>query len=269
MRQEVPVVFATSASLLFALASIIRIERKMRIVGETKLDFWLDNNRPKIILWYMICLLLFGSVSKDAIWTTGEIKDILTLEWTIWGLSITIFLVWNILIIDYLRKKRPVELEESEYFHHYQELKEKQSFAQEVDSTWSSVVLLSINLILLLFSSSLVYIQHVPESVFTQNILKCSFFFSTNTIVSLFFDMLKPLLADKKTLKADNQVTKKELDAALAGDFVHMFLAEMVKQIHNMSELSEEEQKQLSIQFLESFKADLLGRAKTTKSDKN
>lgn len=269
MRQEVPVVFATSASLLFALASIIRIERKMRIVGETKLDFWLDNNRPKIILWYMICLLLFGSVSKDAIWTTDEIKDILTLEWTILGLSITIFLVWNILIIDYLRKKRPVELEESEYFHHYQELKEKQSFAQEVDSTWSSVVLLSINLILLLFSSSLVYIQHVPESVFTQNILKCSFFFSTNTIVSLFFDMLKPLLADKKALKADNQVTKKELDAALAEDFVHMFLAEMVKQIHNMSELSEEEQKQLSIQFLESFKADLLGRAKTTKSDKN
>lgn len=222
----------------------------------------MNNNWPKILLGYIILILFISSVTKNVIWTVDEIQDVLTLEWTIFGLSLTIFLVWNVIIVDYLKKKKPQEAEKPDYIQQYELLKEKQSFSQEVESTFSKTILLSINLFILLISSTLVYIEQSAETLFTQILVRCAFFFSTNTIISFFFDMLKPLKADKDNLKKTSQVSMKELDTAMTGAIIHTLFNEGVKQINASSEYSDEAKKHLSTLYVNTMRDVLLEIAK-------
>ena len=229
---------------------------------ETKLGFWIDNNWPKVFLGYTILLLFLASVTRNKTWTTDNVNDILTIEWTIFGLSLTIFLVWNVIIVDYLKKKKPQEAKKPDYIQQYELLKEKQTFSQEVESTFSKIILLSINLIILLISSTLVYIEQSAETLFTQISVRCAFYFSTNTIISFFFDMLKPLKADKDNLKKTSQVSMRELDTAMTGAVIHTLFNEGVRQINASSEYSDEEKKQFSTLYVNTMRDVLLEIAK-------
>ena len=91
---------------------------------------------------------------------------------------------------------------------------EKHDFSQEVEVTYSAIILLTINLLLLLISTSLIYISAKPNSILTQNILRCSFFLTTNSIVGLFLDILKPLKKEKTEMLKNNTVTKSEINTA-------------------------------------------------------
>ena len=259
-------VIASLSGIALSIIVVVCIALRRKKVGESKVGFWFSNNSPKLILGYFLLLLFLESVTADAIWTADELNDILTLEWTIFGLSLTIFLVWNVLIVDYLKKKRPVETESLQFLQKYRLLLERQSFSQEVELTFSTIVFLSINLILLLVSSSLLFIVHKPESLITQNFIRCAFFFSTNTIVSLFFDILKPLKKDKDDLKAGNRVTKGELDAALGGTLLQTIIETEIEQISKLENITDEEKKLLTVRCLEEWK-DAITKAKKPESE--
>ena len=254
---------------VFSLFNALIVAKKIRTLKVSKVGFWLDTNYPKIILGYIILLLFMGSITEKTIWTASEINDVLSIEWTIFGLSLTIFLVWNVLIVDFLQKKQPISTENPDYFQKYALLLEKQSFSQEVETTFSTTVLLSINLVLLLLASMFVYIVHKPEMLLSQNVVCCAFYFSINTIISLFFDLLKPLKADKDKLKKQNQVSKEELDTAQMGAFVHTLFSEGVKQINESNKYSEDEKKQLSALYVEVMRDALLEIANKDSKDKN
>ena len=91
------------ASIIFIISKIVKSHRKKR----TKLSFWFTNNFPKLLLYYTILLFLFLSISNTPIWDINEVHEVLSIEWTIFGLSIAIFLVWDVIYINYLKKKQP------------------------------------------------------------------------------------------------------------------------------------------------------------------
>lgn len=70
------------------------------------------------------------------------------------------------------------------------------------------------NLILLLVSTGLVYINGRVESIVTQTMVLSSFYFTTNSLLALFIDFLNPLLKAKKDLIKNNRVSKQDLDNA-------------------------------------------------------
>ena len=249
-------------SLLLSLVNLLLVVHRKKKLKESKLGFWLNNNWPKLVLSYIIILLFLASVTKEVIWASNEINDVLTLEWTIFGLSLTIFLVWNVLIVEYLGKKRPADTETLDYWQKVKRLNEKRSFSQEVDATFLTVIILAINLFSLLLSSSLVFVIHKPESQITQNVLRFSFYFSTNTIASLFLDILKPLMEDKKRLKAGNQVTKEELDSAQVEAFLYDIVEAVVKTVYHKTDLSEDEKAKLKELFSDGIK-DMLPENKS------
>lgn len=231
--------------LISIVGSIIdSIVRHKQLLLEGKFGFWINQNCPKLLLGYIVLLFILLSITNHVIWTADEINDVLTIEWTIFGLSLTIFLVWNVIIVEYLRKKQPTASDSRDILKEYNLLRSKQFFAQEVDTTFSAVILLSINLVLLLFSSSAVYISHIPEEVFTQNLVSCTFFFSTGTISLLFFDILKPLKKDKESLKAENRVSRSQLDNALIGAIIQKLIDTEVQKINDSDELTDEEKKE-------------------------
>ena len=230
---------------------------------ETRLSFWLEKNGPKLLLGYFLTVFALGSIKNELIWDANMASDMLSLQWSIFGLSLTIFLVWNVIIVEFLKNKQPKEPDPSELFQKYKLALEKRSFSQEIETTFFSVVLLTINLFLLILSTSLIYISANAESIITQNILHCSFFFTTNSIACLFLDILKPLKKDKADMLKNNNVTKEDLDNAQAALVAQAIIEGIKKGVMELDpEKYTEEKKKMIVEYLEFFRDGLKRKEK-------
>lgn len=255
--------------VVVALVSVVICVIKTRTLREGKIGFWLSKNYPKLFVGYIILVLALTSITKEAIWTADEINDVLTIEWTIFGLSLTVFLVWNVLIVEYLKKRKPERPEKPDFVQELALIMDKRSYNQEVESTFTHMVYLTINLFMLLFSSSFVYFSHLPNEVLTQNFVRCTFFFSTNTIAVLFMDILKPLKSDKKALMEESQITKSQLDNAQAKAIIQIYLETTIKRIKETECLSDEEKEKLIEQFYEETKAMIPAKSNESPDNKD
>ena len=221
---------------------------------ENKFLFFIGNNWPKILFGMIIILILSISIRYEVLWTIEETKEVLTIIWTILGLSITIFLVWNVVIIQYLKKQTPKKINKKDYLQKYGYLLAKQNLASNVKAITSTIIMLTINLILALISTVLIYMIKKPDTLIVQNILICTFYFSTNTLISLFVDMLKPVFQDKKILLKENNVTFEEIKETRALAFLQQFIRETFKIIDKDETKSEEEKKQEKEDFINQLK---------------
>ena len=128
-------------SLLTTIFLFIILNKK-----ENKFTFFIKNNFDRIILAIIIIMIFLISIRYELLWTSEEIKDVLTITWTIFGLSITIFLVWNVIIVEYLQKNKPKKIESNDYYEKYENLLNKREFFNNTKSIFSTVILLSINI---------------------------------------------------------------------------------------------------------------------------
>lgn len=243
-----------SAAVALIGTVLIIVHGKTRI-GETSFSFWFHKNTAKIIIGYILFLIALFSIKNEAVWTTEAVYDIVSLQWMIFGLSLTIFLVWNVIIVEFLKRKQPKELDSDDPFQKYKIVLEKHDFSQEVEVTYSTIILLTINLLLLLISTSLIYISAKPNLILTQNILRCSFFLTTNSIIVLFVDILKPLKRDKTEMLKNNNVTKSEFNTAQVAILLQNALEEINEKLGlDIEKYTQEEKEILLNKFLNILK---------------
>ena len=249
----------------FAVVLSVLIVRNARRVCKSRFSFWLSRNFPKLFIgWFLLVLALFSAKGKPA-WDVNTVYDILSLQWTIWGLALAIFLVWDGIVIAYLKRIQPEELDSTNPLQKCRFLLRKESFLQEIESTFSSVIFLTVNLFLLLFSTIQIYLKAQPDSVFTQSVLYCSFFFTTNSIAGMFLDILKLLNREKSELIEISKVTKEDLDYAQTGLFVKAVVdgfGKVVADLDPESYPQEEKEKILNL-FLDSLKETIANRSQT------
>lgn len=246
---------AIGSAVISFIASVAIILSTKRI-GETSFSFWLKRNYPKLLLGYLLTIFALVSMKSQPIWTVEVVYDVLSTQWTIFGLSLTIFLVWNVIIVDFLKKKQPKEYDSADLIQKYKVVREKDSLSQEIETTFSTTILLTINLFLLLFSTTLIYITARADSVFTQNVLHCSYFFTTNSIVSLFLDILKPLKEEKAEMLKNNSVTKEDINKAEAAFFAQAIIEGIKEKVLSLDseKYTQEEKKKILVECLEIFK---------------
>lgn len=240
------------------------IMRQTKRFRETRFLFWVGKNGAKLLLSYFLTIFALISIKSELIWDENTASNLLSLQWSIFGLSLTIFLVWNVIIVEFLKNKQPKEPGPSELFQKYKLALEKRLFSQEIETTFLSVVLLTVNLFLLLLSTSLIYISADAESIITQNILHCSFFFTTNSIACLFLDILKPLKKDKADMLKDNNVTKEDIDKAQAALFAQAIIDGITQGVMALDseKYTEEEKKKMIVEYLEFFRDGLKSKEK-------
>ena len=241
---------------IVAFIGAVLIVRSTKRFKETKLSFWLGKNYPKLLLGYILAVLTIGSINSQPIWDADMVSEVLSLQWTIFGLSLTIFLVWNVLMVEFLKGKQPKVSDSSSLYQKYTLALEKKTYTQEIDTTFNSVVLLTINLFLLLLSSTMIYIGMNPESIITQNILLCSFFFTTNSILCLFMDILLPLKKDKEEMLKNNSITQSDIDKAYAAQFAQAIIDGIKQGVMALDsdKYTEEDKKKLIVEYLTAFK---------------
>lgn len=243
------------SSVVSSIVLFFPVEESLKRIGETSVSFWIGNNSHKIMIGYFILIIAAGSIENKATWAMDEISSLLSLQWTIFGFSLAIFLVWNALIVDFLKKQQPQKDDGSDLLRKYELILERRSFSQEVESMYSTVILLTANLLFLLFSTSLVYLTALPALVFTQNVVRCSFFLTTNSILVLFFDIIKPLKKEKTKMIKENKVSKQDVDNAIAAQFIHAVIKGIKESVMELDpeKYSPEEKQQILLEWREAF----------------
>lgn len=249
------------------VVSVITVRSTKRIC-ETRFSFWLSKNYPKLLISYIFLILALRSIKSEPVWDTEAVLNILSVQWTIFGLSLTVFFVWNVIIVEFLKKRQPGVDDSADLLQKYKIIIEKKSYSQEVETTFFAVTILTVNLFLLLLSTSQIYIVAEPDTLFTQTILRCSFFFTTNSIACLFLDILKPLKKEKTELIKNNNVTKAEIDCAHAALWAQTIIEGIQKAVMTLDpeKYTEEEKKQILIAYLEAFR-EAVNDSKNSKPD--
>ncbi len=255
-------------SCIISIIGTALIVHSTKRITKTKLSFWLEKNYPKLLVGYIFIVLALASVKSQPIWTADMVSEVLSLQWTIFGLSLTIFLVWNVIMIEFLKNKQPKQSDSSSLFEKYTLALKKKAYSQEIETTFITAIILTINLFLLLLSTSAIYINMKPESIITQNLLLCSFFLTTNSIICLFMDILTPLKKDKAEMLKDNNVTKEDIDKAQAALFAQAIIDGVKKGVMSLDseKYTEEDKKELFVEYLEAFR-DYVRKKETSKSD--
>ena len=169
-------------------------------------------NSHRISLYCIVSLICCISIKTDVIFSIQELRDFLSLLWSIFGITITIFLVWNVLIVDYLKKKKPSKENITSPIDKWRYIVEKGSFYKDASETFNSITMLLIELCALSFATVTAYIVWNDVNLFNQNLVIIAFYFSSNTLLDLFLGILRPLREEKKLLLKDTKISSEEVE---------------------------------------------------------
>ncbi|MBQ7091583.1 MAG: hypothetical protein IJN83_02910 [Clostridia bacterium] len=98
---------AVYISLAISIALTAVIYKCIFSQNVTGLGIWMSRNISKIILAYVVISIGLVSIRPEVVISFETMQDMIGLAWSILGISMTIFVVWNVLIMQYLTKKRP------------------------------------------------------------------------------------------------------------------------------------------------------------------
>ena len=202
---------AVSFSFIATIILTIFIIKQIKTIKSTRFGNWLSLNYPKLILIYIILLLVFISIRPDIIWDYSDLKDVLSLEWAIFGISVAIFIVWNVLIVNYLKEIQPKEENSMSLFTKWEYIIKKGDFYETVSTMFNSVTFLVINLIVLTFATNSTYFLKQEVTLFNQNINIISLYLCVNTIILLLLDVIKPSYKEKIRMLKETKVTDNDI----------------------------------------------------------
>lgn len=244
---------AFGVSIAFSVLLVCYYVICVKSTKSTKFRLWLSQNFPKLILFYIILAIIFTSIKPEIIWSFDEIKNVISLEWTIFGISITIFLVWNVVILNYLEKEKPIKPENQYSIQKWEYISKKEDFYPQASYLFNTVTLLILNLFILLFATCSSYIVNQNVNLFNQNFVIVSFYFSSNTLIALLFDILHPLMKKKKEILEETKVTTSDIKEKNELEEKIHNAAKLLKEIEKLESISEEQKEIMKTEI--AFKA--------------
>ena len=200
------------AAAIFTIVSLAIGAVLIKSKKQTHLGNWLSTNAAKLMLAYILLDVFFVSIKSDIIWSFSDIKEVISLEWTIFGISAAMFLIWNVVAIEYLDKKKPKKPESKRPIIMWRYIQEKGTFYSNASVLLSNINLLSVNLICLIIATILVHVSSCAVTMLNQTMVILVLFLCTNSILGLFLDILKPFNEKKKEMLQETKVTNDDVD---------------------------------------------------------
>ena len=208
---KMEIIISITGSLIFAVLIIIYTKARLNATKKTKFSNWLNMNYPRLLLGYIISFICFVSMRNEIIWNVEDLKNMLSMEWNIFGVSITIFVVWP-LVLEYLKKKKPQMPIDQSPLSRLQYIEEKGEFYQAASEMFNSIPLLTFNVIVIILSSGKIYLSTDGIGLLDQNMVIVSFYLCTNTLLDLFVNVLRPLKEEKKDILEGTKNSPQEIE---------------------------------------------------------
>lgn len=170
----------------------------------------LIKNLPRVITLYIILVIFFVSIKKELIWNYDELKDIINIQWTIFGISIAVFLFWHVFVSKHWETTKDLESadnNDNKLINKKKHYEKREDYSIDLSTCLISGVLLSINLVVILIATLGVYFIWRENTIVLQTLIIFSFYMCTNTICSLLQDVILPLFNQKKILYNKNKLS--------------------------------------------------------------
>ena len=197
------------AILIFLLPTIIagiitfflfKNKKGYAIFGNTK---WLKFSFSLIIIFAFI-----GSLKKELEIDLTYAKELLGFEWTMFSLTIALFLAWYLIVEKYL-KNEPIEDETGR--NRIENIIKRHSFYINSFSYLLNGLLLFINFLGISFITGLIWVNQ-EISLFIQSCLFFDFFLTINSMQMIFNDIIIPIIVKlfltRKYKMTDEKITQ-------------------------------------------------------------
>lgn len=247
-------------SALITVLLLVYYIHQGRTEKKTKFDNWVLMNFSKMILCYIILIICLASIRKDVFMSFEELRSLISLEWTMFGISAAVFLVWNVIIVEYLEKKKPIEISNRAPIEKAKYIEEKGTFFQIASSSFNTISLLFISLVMLIFATFLTYIVWREINLFNQTIGIIAFFFATNTLLDLMSGVLRPLKEKKHKILESTKISNFEVEEQNRIITQTKNFLKTIEGIDSSNALSDEEKMEIKTrllaEYMETNKAD-------------
>ena len=214
-------------------------------------QFFLENGIYFLPLYIIICCILL-SIDPSIKWTREELKDSISIQWAIFGLSTTIYILLQAFVLKYISDKTPEKKASSAEY-----TIEKIIFRLCINDKIVPVIFLIANLALIIMATSSVYIIGGKVTLYMQTISIISFYLCTNTLISLFLHIIFPVFDKKIEAMKKTNITQEELVSlnqrikfALIRDKLNKILDEIFSSNIQMNESEKEKVKSLLLEGL-------------------
>lgn len=238
---------------IFSIVSLIVVIFLMKSKKKTKIGHWLSINSAKLTLSYILLLFFFSSVKSEVFLTIEDMKELVSLEWVILGISITVFLIWNVVTIEYLQKSKPQKPQNSLPTKIWLYLQKKEDFYSDATSLLSNVYLLLINLTVICIATVNIYVTSRTATIISESIVILGLYLSTNTIIGLILDIFKPFNEKKNAILRETKTTNKdiELQNSISKDGEKLLIA--IEAINKLQSIDDEEKNKLKAELLSNY----------------
>ncbi len=211
--QTMKVLMLITSILLISVYSIYTlIKWKMKRI--TKFDEIFSCNMIPLILYTLMLMLMIAPISPSFYWLHDQMKDIMNLIWTIYGLNITIFLVWYCVMIGYLSNMKSTFLSEMGNDFMVDNVDRKTRYHMITEKHFVSIWLLISDFFFMVLATLFVFcvpeilISKMPSyNVFVSIMVWISLILSLLTLELLLVSFLNIILKEKKKLLEDMKIS--------------------------------------------------------------
>lgn len=205
-----------------------------------------------IMLVYIFLIILTYGIKPTIIFSYETLKDLISLQWTIFAASLTIYVIWDNIVIKYLNEKRPKRSEDNCPIEFTKYIESKSSFYFQASNTFNTIFMLRANSISLIIATIVSYLVNEEVTLLNQALVIISFGFCTNTLISLLGDIIGISKEKQKQILKDSKVTKEEKDKAKA---LNIEISSVIKELSviNASNISDEEKEILKKEIVAHF----------------
>ena len=241
-------VVTIGVAVVTLIVKLIRLKRKKC----AKIEIWFSLNHAKIWLGYFIVVIILFSIKSEIVYTLADLKEFISLQWMIFGINVTIFLVWNIIITD-LKNNLPSKNTNKGLLGELKYINIKYDFYVDATTRFMAITILVINLFILLYATASVYLifdSSYGVNLINQNISKVSFYLCTNTLASLFFDILASFVKEKKDIFKKSKPTNEEIEKYIKSNKEIVTALKEVELINKLTTIDEKQKAVLSAKTL-------------------
>lgn len=269
LAEKVALYVALGLSGAFAILALVFLILYWKSSKSTKFGNWLRQRFPKTLLFYIIAVIICLSIREEIILSFDNMKDMISIEWGIFGISVTVFLVWNVVILQYLKSNKPIKSEKSSLIKTWNYIENKGDFNFKASLLFNSATLLIINVFVLIWATTGLFITQDINTLLTQNTIIVSFYFSTNTLICLFMDIIGLFIIDKKEIMNDTKVTSEEIDFKNRINVVVNNILSLLLKVDTDKNLDEDKKKELKDELLQDITEKLYEPFEIEKSTEN
>lgn len=214
---------------------------------------WYQAHKYSIVIWLFLVFFILLSLSSQVSYSLEQMRELLSLEWSIFGLSITLLLVWQVLINNHLRKALLSPKRELNNFERCSYIKYKTLFHDYTNYKYSPLILLSVNILLLIFSSLLLYPRSNELTLLAHNVTMICLSISLFSFFLLSVDLIRFVHYERKEILSQVEVSKEELDFRDRIQEREKKVTSIISEIDELDALTQEQKDSIKQNLMESI----------------